>query len=482
MVRLYKSADCSGPVASTGQVAAGTFDIEVGVPNGSSTEFSVTQTDPAGNPSACSSSITYVELDVLTEAEPNGTAASATEHPGGGNRVVAAIQPIGDLDFFAVEVTQPGSSIVAETFGPTGGSCFDIDTFMKLFGPNGTTQLVQDDDDGSGNCSKIDGAVFDPAASNLAPGTYYLSVEEFQNNAEIAGYQLQVDVVPPPNEDEPNNSSASATPLEGNPVRMTGAIDPLADQDWFSITVPEGRSLTTETFDGSGSTCQPSENHDTFVQLYAPDGTTVLASDDDDGTGPCSLISPNSDAGASGLSAGTYFLRVTESGNNGVIPDYWLGVSLGFSPNNEVEPNNTTSQADAATATTPDLLIDSDRRIDASVGAPGDVDVFKASWVGGEIARFETLNASGDDCDPGVTRCSASSAPPEPSSKRTTERHPSLLGPDGRSPCWDQLSPGERNRERCSDPEVSAPQRSPRRRGYRVRAERLDRSSDFRGR
>src|SRR6185295_7309134 len=60
-VRLYTSIDCSGaPLAtmSSAEIAAG---VTVSVPDDSSTAFRATSTSPVGNPSACSSPITYIE-------------------------------------------------------------------------------------------------------------------------------------------------------------------------------------------------------------------------------------------------------------------------------------------------------------------------------------------------------------------------------------------------------------------------------------
>lgn len=401
-VTVYKSADCTGPTAGTGQASGGTFDIEVSVPDDSTTDFSATATDQAGNTGACSASITYVEENVLGEVEPNGSAETATPHPGDGSQISGSIQPVGDQDYFAVVVRQGGSSIVAETFGPDGVTCFGIDTVLRLFAPNGSTELDQDDEGGVSSCSKIDGAGPDVAASNLAPGTYYVRVEDFNNNTTIASYRLRIQVQGPPNEVEPNDGFGTATPLQGSPGRAAGAIDPIGDQDWYSVTVPAGVSITLETFDGSGITCEPSSNHDTFLQLFAPDGSTPLAADDDDGPNTCSRIAPNTDPGASELAAGTYYVRVTELGNNGVVPDYQLMVSYAFSGISEIEPNATTSEAEARAAARPSLLIDSDKRIIGAIDPLGDTDVFKVS-PGGGVARFETLGSTGLDCDAGVT-------------------------------------------------------------------------------
>jgi cysteine-rich repeat protein len=125
-----------------------------------------------------------------------------------------------------------------------------------------------------------------------------------------------------PSEIEPNNTSATATPLVGG--RGAGAIEPIADQDFWSFTIGVISNVRVETFDASGSTCAAIN---TVVELRGPDGTTVLVSDNDDGIALCSLIDPATDMGARALPPGTYYVRVTESGDNAVIPAYSLRVT-----------------------------------------------------------------------------------------------------------------------------------------------------------
>ena len=108
---------------------------------------------------------------------------------------------------------------------------------------------------------------------------------------------------------EPNQSSLQAQTLTGTSAAVLATAGP-ADADWFRISVPAGGQLFAETSFGPQS-CRT----DTELSLVAPDGTTVLAVDDDDGPGACSELSPQRDAGASNLAAGDYFLAVTAAAN-----------------------------------------------------------------------------------------------------------------------------------------------------------------------
>jgi hypothetical protein len=62
-VKLYKSTNCKGKVAGIGTVAQFTgAGITVSVPNNSTTNLSARAFNAAGDGSACSNSISYVEL------------------------------------------------------------------------------------------------------------------------------------------------------------------------------------------------------------------------------------------------------------------------------------------------------------------------------------------------------------------------------------------------------------------------------------
>lgn len=99
-------------------------------------------------------------------------------------------------------------------------------------------------------------------------------------------------------EDPPNGTAATAEPADDG---FDASIYPIGDQDWFTITVPGPSStLGIEIVPFVGE-C----HFDSEIELYQPDGATAIDYDDDGaGNGGCSALS------ASGLPAGTYYLRV----------------------------------------------------------------------------------------------------------------------------------------------------------------------------
>ena len=85
-VRIYTTVDCSGSPIATVSAAELASGVTVSVPDDSTTAFRATSTSLAGNPSACSSPITYVEdstspqtqIDTQPPAPSNSSSASFT--------------------------------------------------------------------------------------------------------------------------------------------------------------------------------------------------------------------------------------------------------------------------------------------------------------------------------------------------------------------------------------------------------------------
>jgi cysteine-rich repeat protein len=126
---------------------------------------------------------------------------------------------------------------------------------------------------------------------------------------------------------EPNNTPTQALANGAFPVNQLWAasIAPLGDNDYFLVHLPQTVDLKIETFDGNGpGSCA---NIDTVVYLYAADGATQLAWDDDNGINFCSLLSSTTQPGARHLLPGDYYVRVQRYNNNNVISAYDVRVT-----------------------------------------------------------------------------------------------------------------------------------------------------------
>ncbi len=143
-----------------------------------------------------------------------------------------------------------------------------------------------------------------------------------------------------PREVEPNDSAATANDmgLVNDQAQMQGTIGTIGDVDYFRFVAQPGDILYAATNNISATNIGIG---DTYLEVIGPDGATVIASDDNNGSANdfSSVL-----AGVDLLEGGTYYLRVTESGNDGLVLPYRLYLQLRRGmPANEVEPNNGTN-------------------------------------------------------------------------------------------------------------------------------------------
>ncbi|MEZ4440886.1 MAG: DVUA0089 family protein [Polyangiaceae bacterium] len=141
-----------------------------------------------GNTAAGDGCDTACQIEI-TETEPNDTAGTANPYNSAGTWN-AQIGPVGDQDYVAFTIPAgPVSWTVTAGTHAWGdpGTC-TMDTIITLYDTDGTTVLTSNDDGGPGLCSLISG-------QSLAPGTYYIRVEEFGNNA-TGDYTLFIDMQP----------------------------------------------------------------------------------------------------------------------------------------------------------------------------------------------------------------------------------------------------------------------------------------------
>jgi cysteine-rich repeat protein len=131
-----------------------------------------------------------------------------------------------------------------------------------------------------------------------------------------------------PSELEPNNDGATATGPFLPPLSIQSSIDPIGDYDWYTFTVPATADVRIETSENYlGGVCASA---DTLIDLYASTNlTSPIATDDDDSPfGLCSLLQPSADAAVRQMAPGTYYLRVHEYQDNGVVPSVFVNITF----------------------------------------------------------------------------------------------------------------------------------------------------------
>jgi len=116
---------------------------------------------------------------IRDEYENDDTPASAIELLANSS-YIRSINPIGDEEYFTFTIVST-YDVILETTGDSSA-----DTVMGLFTipDEYLASLIEEDDDGGdGGCSKI-------TIADLAPGTYYVKIWRYNNNAMIRNYSL----------------------------------------------------------------------------------------------------------------------------------------------------------------------------------------------------------------------------------------------------------------------------------------------------
>jgi hypothetical protein len=258
------------------------------------------------------------------ESEPNNTPATANGLPMADNcaRVSGGITP-NDVDYYSFSA--PAGSRVWALVDTSPSGFGNRDSLLTLFDTNGTTQLQQDDNDGSG--TDCDGTADNILSSAIAGqvlsagGTYFLRVEAAFAGDPITSYKLSVVVTTSAQgEVEPNNTAATANPIvtAGSPIGVRDAsIGAIGDVDYYSVAAPAGSTLLISA-NGAPT--------DVAVALIQPDGTTVILTADNSLAGdpapPAESFCYN--VGVSG----TYYVRVSASVLKQVTGPYSLMVAV----------------------------------------------------------------------------------------------------------------------------------------------------------
>ena len=166
------------------------------------------------------------------------------------------------------------------------------------------------------------------------------------------------------NESEPNDQPSSADVISPAISVAAGSISPSGDVDYYSITVaPESRAFIS--IDGTDATLA---NGDSFLEIRAADGLTVLESDDDDG--PVNLSSGI--AGARLSAGGIYYVRVAALGS-GLDPYFLFLNVVRNNPADESEPNDSAAAANPA------------EDLNAGTLGAGDNDWFRFEALAGDL-------------------------------------------------------------------------------------------------
>lgn len=232
------------------------------------------------------------------EREPNDTC-------GAGAQVVASLpanlQNLSlsdelDEDWFAI--TLDASAVGKPLFVSTSPGDASTDTWVDVLASDCTTSLGGPSADLNYHENFVSSPI--PAA-----GTYYVVVRHSPFPFSGSLYNLSISL--PEGEVEPNNTTATATPVISSP--LTGEINPAGDVDWYSIAATAGQTITATVGSGTVNTCGGTPTSiDSDIAIFASNGTTQLAFNDD-----INVANFCSSASHTVTAAGTYYVRVRAS-------------------------------------------------------------------------------------------------------------------------------------------------------------------------
>lgn len=246
--------------------------------------------------------------------EPNNIFGQAVLVPPTGERTLA-IFPRADSDWLALDIDHPGELRMMLT-----GSPENLDLYMRVW--TSDKQVLKD----WFGPPRVGGDV-DDFADLPSPGRYFIEITDGNNDqASRDLFNLALAFTPEPDQLEPNNGAAVASPLTpGGQILFN--ILPRGDADWFRIEAPSAGELAA-VIDESP------ENLDLYYRVWDANHQVVR-----------DWIAPYRKGGATEGFAdlprgGSYFVEVTDGSNDerSVVP---ATLSTAFTPVADVvEPSN----------------------------------------------------------------------------------------------------------------------------------------------
>lgn len=257
--------------------------------------------------------------------EPNNTVAQATPFPVGTTQSHGFCVP-GDSDWVRFTATA-GTNYRLETLNLAVSN----DTLLELYASNGTTLVQSNDNGGINRASRIE---FVPTAS----GTYYVRVRHpnaFRGDPAHT-YDLRIRAADPAachDPAEPDTSVAHAQLIDVGRTQSRAFCAP-SDADWLAFAATAGTRYRLETVNLGPYT-------DTYLEVYASDGSTLIAADDNGSSSRASRVE------VTPSTTGILYVRLRQS-NGGGFPDYTYDFQISIPTqvcNDSYEPDDTRSEA-----------------------------------------------------------------------------------------------------------------------------------------
>jgi hypothetical protein len=223
--------------------------------------------------------------------EPNDGPATATPLSPDGEWPMTMF-PTGDVDYVRLDVDQPGELRLSALDVPKN---LDIAYRVLNADQRDLTGWIVAPRPGGDTVGSVDLS---------AAGSYVVEIRDGGNDQfSVDPFMLKAQFLRSPDNYEPNDSSALATPISPGGL-LQFAIQPIADADWFKLRVDRPGELAIRVDDGP-------ENLDVVVRVVDSDGRDLS------GWVPPFAKGGRTEAVADLRAGGTYFIEVRDGGNDG---------------------------------------------------------------------------------------------------------------------------------------------------------------------
>jgi hypothetical protein len=238
-----------------------------------------------------------------TEDDYGAVPAESGQVAVGGGAQTGTLETAGDVDWFAVDLTQGQQYQIDLEGEPTAQGTLS-DPRVEVLGPNGNV-VAGDDDGGTGFNSRL-------RFTAGQTGTFYVAAGAF--GSATGTYSVTVEEYTPPPDDFAGSVDTEGTVSVGGSA--TGEIGHDGDLDWFAVDLSAGQSYAIDLEGdptGAGSLSDP------YLHLYDADGREIDFNDDGgQGFNSRLIFTPDRagryyvGAGAFGSATGTYRVSVAE--------------------------------------------------------------------------------------------------------------------------------------------------------------------------
>ena len=244
--------------------------------------------------------LSHVSTPGVDAYEPDNSKGSAKKISNGQTQN-RSLLPEGDVDWAKFGINSYGAAHVRiSTTGAEG------DTQLGVYRASDGTQVAFNEDFGNSPFARV-------SIPYLAPGIYQIKVQGY-HDVPAPAYALKAAWYPGDAYERDNVSSAAKEIANGDIQARN--IHAAGNKDWAKFTIGSGGATGVRLVTAGAS-------GDTQMRLYRQNGAGIgagaqLAYNNNGGVGNFSRIKVAS------LPEGTYYIKVTENGNNGKIAAYTL--------------------------------------------------------------------------------------------------------------------------------------------------------------